>query len=320
METSDALSLTAVTKIFKTGVFAKKVGVEDITFSVPRGEVVGLVGANGSGKSTTIKMIIGFLKATSGEILVSGKNVEDKNCRKLIGYLPENPRFQKFLTAENVLTYYGRLLGLKTDVLSRRMGELLALVNLSHARRERTQGFSKGMTQRLAIAQALLTQPPILIFDEPMSGLDPLGRREIRTLIADIHRQMPATTILFSSHILHDVEELCSSVILLKKSRLTKVCHIDELLSARHQRFEVLIKSNGPSLREKLPADINVRTSPIGHTLEIDGVDNLNLYLEKLSKAGASVLGISSHRKSLEESLFAEPERYGDTVTKEANP
>ena len=173
------ITLTDVTKIFRLGVFKTKVGVKGLTLNVPRGKVIGLLGPNGSGKSTTIKMILGFLRPTSGEILVCGHPADQKVARSFLGYLPENPRFQKFLTAKDVLDYYGGLLRLKGLQLEKRVEYLLELVNLKHAALERVQGFSKGMTQRLAIAQSLLHQPRILIFDEPMSGLDPIGRLEI---------------------------------------------------------------------------------------------------------------------------------------------
>jgi len=300
------ISLTAVTKIFRTGVVKKKTAIEDLTFTVNPGEVVGLLGANGSGKSTTIKLILGFLKPTQGEILVCGHSAEERLSRSRVGYLPENPRFQKFLTANNLLAYYGRLMGLGGDELGRRIDYLLDLVNLRHAGPERVQGFSKGMTQRLAIAQSLLNQPSLLIFDEPMSGLDMLGRMEIRKLIGDVHQEFPNTTIFFSTHILADVEHLCSSVILLKKGRLTQQCAIEDLLDDETQRFELLVNHLPTSLQEKWIKEKGAKASPSGLSVNVQGTDLLIEHLQQLRNAGAKVVGLTSQRKSLEEALFSD--------------
>lgn len=172
MNNQSSIVLTDVTKTFKTGLFKTKLAVDHLNLDIPSGEVVGLLGPNGSGKSTTIKMILGFLRPSSGEILICGHSAENKSARRFLGYLPENPRFQKFLTGNEILKYYGNLLGLQGIDSEKKMTFLMELVNLKHACKERVQGYSKGMTQRLAIAQSLLNNPPILIFDEPMSGLD----------------------------------------------------------------------------------------------------------------------------------------------------
>jgi ABC-2 type transport system ATP-binding protein len=305
--TNEAIVLTEVTKIFRTGILKKKLGVENLSFQVSSGEVVGLLGANGSGKSTTIKLILGFLKPTQGEILICGHPAENRLSRSFIGYLPENPRFQKFLTAREALRYYGKLVGLKGIELKKRIEHLLDLVTLKSAADERVQGFSKGMCQRLAIAQALLNEPKLLIFDEPMSGLDPLGRSEIRRLIAQIHDEFSKATIFFSTHILGDIEQLCSSVILLKKGHLTKHCAISELLKGEPQRFDVQVRDLPDSALAGLKLTSSPRKSPAGLLLKIDGIDDLLIQVAQFQKQGATVVGITSHRSSLEEVLFAEP-------------
>lgn len=223
-----------ITKIFPIGILKKKVAVDNVSFSIPKGEVVGLVGANGSGKSTSIKMMLGFLKPNSGTIEVAGIDSKNKNIRRLIGYLPENPKFQKFLTGYEIMKYYAKLLSLPKNELNERVEHLLNIVGLSKAQHEKVQGYSKGMGQRLAIAQSLLSNPPILVFDEPMSGLDPLGRREIRNLIASLHTNMKETTIFFSSHILTDIENLCTSVVLLKKGKLKAIGAVKDLLGQKN--------------------------------------------------------------------------------------
>jgi ABC-2 type transport system ATP-binding protein len=302
----DDICFTGVTKIFRIGIFKQKTAIEDVTFGVSPGEVVGLLGPNGSGKSTVIKLTLGFLKPTKGEILVGGQSNASRLSRSIIGYLPENPRFQKFLTGAQVLNYYGGLLGLKGTALKTRCEHLLELVSLQKASRERIQGYSKGMTQRLAIAQSLLNRPRLVIFDEPMSGLDPLGRIEIRNLMLQIRSELPNTTLFFSTHILSDVEQLCTSVILLKKGHLTKQCRIEELIGGDRQRFEITIKApDNLSSSDFFRSHPGV-TTPMGLTLNTEGPDGLFSHLEQLKKLGVSVVGINSRRISLEEALFAD--------------
>lgn len=300
------LCLTEVTKVFRLGLFHTKVGVENLTFSVPRGQVVGLLGPNGSGKSTTLKMLLGFMQPTSGELLVCGMPAGEKTARAFIGYLPENPRFQKFLKAGELLRYYGGLLGLAGAELKKRIPELLELVSLSGALNERVQGFSKGMVQRLAIAQALLHRPRILVFDEPMSGLDPIGRMEIRKLISRIHLEMRDSTIFFSTHILADVEELCSMVALLRKGKLTTFCPIDELLNRGAERFDVLVKEIPRPVRERYEKAHAIKSTPLGVSLSLDGTDQLIDCLSELRRMGAVIVGVNSQRTTLEEALFKE--------------
>jgi ABC-2 type transport system ATP-binding protein len=297
--------LHELTKIFQTGIFKRKTGVENLSLAIPRGEIVGLLGANGSGKSTTLKMVLGFLQPTRGTILICGKRGGTRESRQLIGYLPENPRFQKFLTGKDILRYFGRLLGMGGAGLEKRADFLLDLVGLGKAGLERVQGYSKGMTQRLAIAQSLLNQPKILIFDEPMSGLDPLGRMEIRTLIQRVHREMDQSTIFFTTHILSDVEALCSSVALLKKGKLEVFCPISQLLNQDSEHYSLTAASLPESLRSRYLAEGGT-ASPLGITIEVSGTDRLTAVVSEISNAGARVVGLNSKRRGLEEALFSD--------------
>jgi ABC-2 type transport system ATP-binding protein len=303
---SEIISLTDVTKVFRLGVRKKKTAVENLTLSIPKGRVVGLLGPNGSGKSTTLKMLMGFLRPTRGQILICGVPSDERAARSFLGYLPENPRFQKFLTGREVLFYYGKLLSLPTAKLSMKTDELLELVGLTHAGDERVSGYSKGMTQRLAIAQSLLNSPSILVFDEPMSGLDPLGRFEIRQLIQRVHSEMPDSTILFSTHILGDVELLCSDVALLRKGKLASYCPIEDLLVHNEERFDVIVRDPDSALRERLKKTHTTETRPIGLIVTIDGTENFMRELEELKRLGVKVVGVTSQRRTLEEALFAD--------------
>lgn len=302
------ITLTNVSKVFKLGIFAKKTAVDDLTLSVPKGKVIGLLGPNGSGKSTSIKMIMGFLKPTSGEILVCGHSTTDRNARRFIGYLPENPRFQKFLKGRELLHYYGSLHQLSGAELKKRTEYYMELVGLKHAADERVGGYSKGMCQRLALAQALINKPSLLIFDEPMSGLDPLGRMEIRKLIAQIHAEMPESTIFFSSHILEDVEQLCSMVALLRKGKLKTYCTIEELVLNEEQRFDITVRGLSATDEAAFAKTHETRKTAIGTSLTISGSDNLVKELEALKKLGASIIGVNSQKRKLEQALFRDSE------------
>ena len=186
------------------------------------------------------------------------------------------------------------------------MAYLLELVNLKHAAHERVQGFSKGMTQRLAIAQSLLHNPRILIFDEPMSGLDPIGRLEIRRLIGQVHEEMPQSTIFFSSHVLGDVEELCSYVAVLRKGRLGTFCPIEALLVPGAERYDVVVRELPASVDRKYREELQSKPTPLGCNLTIDGTDELVRRLMELRSLGATIVGITSQRRTLEEALFKE--------------
>lgn len=306
-----AIVLTGVTKVFETGPFQRKTAVDALSLSIPRGEVIGLLGANGSGKSTTLKMILGFLRPTRGQIQIEGRDAGTRESRRHLGYLPENPKFQKFLRGAEVLTYIGRLHGMRGKALEVRCGQLLELVGLTHAGRERVAGYSKGMTQRLAIAQSMLNHPALLIFDEPMSGLDPLGRMEIRSLISRIHQEMPQATLFFSTHILADAEALCTSVALLKHGKLQVHCPIAQLLQSQSDAYELTLAGLPKTLEAEISQSHTTSPSPLGLTVTVDSTLALEQGLAKWRAAGARVLSIYTKRPNLEQALF------GDATAKE---
>ncbi|MBY0371486.1 ABC transporter ATP-binding protein [bacterium] len=303
------IQIKSVTKVFETGIRSRKTAVDNLTLDIPRGEVVGLLGANGSGKSTTLKMILGFLRPTSGNILIAGVTAGTRASRTHLGYLPENPRFQRFLRGRSILEYIGRLHRMSGAGLSRRCTELLELVGLEHAGGERVQGYSKGMIQRLAIAQALINRPKILIFDEPMSGLDPLGRMEIRNLIARIHQEMPEATLFFSTHILSDAEALCSSVALLKQGKLKVNCPIAQLIQNEPENYELTLTNVSPALQTELAAAHSLTASPLGFSFSLNGTAALQKEIGRLSAAGAKILSVYTKRGSLEKTLFSDSAR-----------
>lgn len=194
------------------------VALKDLSLQVNPGRIFGFVGPNGAGKSTTIKILLGFLKASHGKASLCNIPVQTEQCRKHVGYLPENPVFHDFLTAQEVLETTAMLRGMDKHLVAEETTKLLALVELSDSSKRPVRGYSKGMTQRLGIANALVGSPDLLILDEPMSGLDPLGRDLVRELMRNLRQQ--GKTIFFSSHILHDVETICDEVAILLQGEL----------------------------------------------------------------------------------------------------
>jgi ABC-2 type transport system ATP-binding protein len=202
--------------------------VDGIDFSIRRGEIFGLLGPNGSGKSTTIKMILGLLRKTRGRLTIFGKDPSDVSVKKRIGYLPEESYMYRFLNARETLEYYGRIFGLRASVRRRRADELLEMVGLGTAGLRPVGEYSKGMTRRIGIAQALINDPEFLILDEPTSGLDPIGTRQVKDLLLDLKRR--GKTILLSSHLLADVEDVCDRMTILYGGKVRASGTGEELL------------------------------------------------------------------------------------------
>ncbi len=216
----------------------KKKAVDDISLSINKAEIFGIIGVNGAGKSTTIKMILGFIRPDKGQIVVAGKTPDDPDSRLKIGYLPENPYFYDNLTARELLTFSTRTAGLGKKKSSKRIDLLLEKVGLTDVAHHKLRTYSKGMTQRAGICFSLVHDPDIIILDEPMSGLDPYGRR----LVIDLIRQLKdkGKTVLFCSHILNDVERICDRVGIMHDGKLKKVL-------TRDQIFEGVDKKQGLS-------------------------------------------------------------------------
>lgn len=205
--------------------------LEALDIEVRRGEIFGLLGPNGSGKSTTIKLIQGLLFPSSGRAFVFGKDARDVSKNERIGYLPEESYLYKFLNAEETLDFYGRLFDMPADVRKQRTDELIQMVGLKGARRQQLREYSKGMTRRIGLAQALINQPDLLILDEPTSGLDPIGSREMKDLILRLRDE--GKTILMCSHQLADVQDVCDRIAILHRGRLRELGRVNDLLKVR---------------------------------------------------------------------------------------
>ncbi|SDU60576.1 ABC transporter ATP-binding protein [Desulfobacula phenolica] len=218
-----------VNKTFVSSFARKKVhAVVDLSLSVKTGEILGIVGPNGAGKSTLLKMLMGFIRHDSGTILIGDKRPSDPEARIQMGYLPENPYYYDHLSAEDLMKFSATTSGMVKQDIKPRIETLLKTLNLEHARKRRLRTYSKGMTQRAGICFALVHDPELIIFDEPMSGLDPLGRKLVVDMVLDLKKK--GKTILFCSHILNDVERLCDRMAIMDKGHLKKILSKQELM------------------------------------------------------------------------------------------
>jgi ABC-2 type transport system ATP-binding protein len=233
-EAGAAVALAGVTKVFPVPFYRRSVvAVRDLDLEVAQGQIYGLLGPNGSGKSTTLKIILGLVTPTRGRSRIFGRDSDEVESRESVGFLPENPYFYKFLTGEETLKFYGKLCGLRGAALKERVEEMLSLVGLTSARDRRLSGYSKGMLQRIGLAQALIQEPAVLILDEPTAGVDPAGAREIRDLILDLKQR--GITVLLSSHLLGQVQEICDRIGILANGRLVREGALPDLLGVQNQ-------------------------------------------------------------------------------------
>jgi ABC-2 type transport system ATP-binding protein len=247
--TEPAIVVRGLTKIFPIPFHRQSiVAVRHLDLRVESGEVYGLLGPNGSGKSTTLKIILGLVSPTRGRTEIFGRDSRLVESRVAVGFLPENPYFYKYLTGEETLRFFGRLCGLRGTPLRERINELLDLVGLTKARRQRLGTYSKGMLQRIGLAQALIHQPKLLILDEPTAGVDPAGSREIRDLICDLRER--GITVLLSSHLLAQAQEICDRVGILADGALVREGRLEELIAIENQTELVLENASGELLHE----------------------------------------------------------------------
>jgi ABC-2 type transport system ATP-binding protein len=272
--------------------------VDDISFRVETGECVGFIGANGAGKSTTIKTLMGFVFPRSGEARLFGNPAGDAASRARVGYLPEVALYYPFMKARELLELYGGLGGLSKDELGERIPPLLKKVGLEGSGEKLLKNFSKGMQQRLGIAQSLITEPEALIFDELSSGLDPLGRHDLREVLLNL--KAAGRTIFFSSHELSEVEALCDRVIIIHEGRIVTEAPTEELMKPLSQ-YEVVLPA---AEMERLPAEISkdiIERDGNRACIVFDDLDRYTKALNDLNEADVKVLQTSSRQKSLED-------------------
>jgi ABC-2 type transport system ATP-binding protein len=247
-----AVAVQNLTKIFPSPFRRKKlIAVRGLNLEVAPGQVYGLLGPNGSGKSTTLKIILGLISPTTGGSKIFGRDSREVRSREAVGFLPENPYFYKYLTGEETLRFYGKLCGIRGQKLRTRTDELLALVGLQEARARRLGGYSKGMLQRIGLAQALIQEPKLLVLDEPTAGVDPAGSSEIRDLILDLKQR--GITVLLSSHLLAQVQEVCDRVGILAHGVLVREGRVEDLLAIENQT-ELILENATPEILAQITA------------------------------------------------------------------
>lgn len=294
-----AIEIEQLTKDYYVGFFRKRPrrALEALTFSVEEGEVFGFLGPNGAGKTTTLKLLMGLIFPTSGTARILGCSIEDVRMHRFVGYLPEQPYFYDYLTAGELLDYFARFFGYGPAARRERVTRFLEMVGLGAGRDIQLRKFSKGMLQRVGIAQAILHDPRVVFLDEPMSGLDPLGRREVRDIILQLKRD--GRTVFFSTHILPDAEMLCDRVGVVVNGKLQGVGSPQEIVSIQVQALEVLFEL--PAGRA-LPAALDATATRTGDRYRIEVAEE-QLYptLDRLRSAQARILSISQVKPSLED-------------------
>ncbi len=296
------LEVENLQKVFLRGFLRRRtVAVDGITFRVEPGEVFGFLGPNGAGKTTTMKMLMGLIHPTAGSARLLGAGIGDLAAKRRIGYLPENPYFYDYLSADEFLAMVGRIYGLPAALRRKRADELLERLGLSMARTRAMRSYSKGMLQRVGLAQALMGDPDLVVLDEPMSGLDPIGRREVRELIEGLRKA--GKTVFFSTHILADAELLCDRVAIIVKGKLRDVGPLGSLLSRKVHRFEVLW--SGPErLREQLRGQFSAgrhATSSEGELFHAEVQDQVDGFVAAMLAGQGHLLQVSTQRETLEE-------------------
>jgi ABC-2 type transport system ATP-binding protein len=304
-----AIRIDELTKDYYVGFWRKRRmrALDQLSLTVNAGEIFGFLGPNGAGKTTTLKLLMRLIYPTSGHAEILGKPFDDVAMHAHIGYLPENPYFYDYLTAEEFLAYSARLFGLNSTSVKSKIDELLQVVDLKDARRLQLRKFSKGMLQRVGIAQALINDPEIVFLDEPMSGLDPIGRREIRDLILSLKRE--GKTVFFSTHILPDVETLCDRVAIIYKGKLRGCGSLAELLVGDSPAIELVVSRSSDEMLSALRS-IATEHNIAGNMLRFALPDQTALFhaLEVVRAHGGQVVHVHPLKESFEDyfvKLFA---------------
>ncbi len=306
------IEIENLTKDYETGFWRKKKmrALDGLNLQVEAGQIFGFLGGNGAGKTTTIKILMRLLFADGGTARILGRDISDVKMHASIGYCPENPYFYDYLKASELMNYFGELFGLDSAQRKRKTEELLTRVGLDEKDwNKQLRKFSKGMLQRVGLAQSLINEPEIVFLDEPMSGLDPIGRREIRELISDLREN--GTTVFMSTHILSDIEALCDNVAILRKGKLAATGKLDDLLteSGENQEFEIVVKNvSGEILRREVEnvSGAILTEKPNGANIHVLEESDIETILQITKRAGGKLISVQPVRQSLEELFVKE--------------
>lgn len=306
-----AIELENLTQDYLTGFRRKRPvrALDGLSLQVEAGEVFGLLGPNGAGKTTTFKILMGLIRPTAGTARILGRAIGEAAMRARVGYLPEQPYFYDYLTAREFLAYCGALCDLPAAKTKQRAAELLKQVGLTDVADKPLRKFSKGMLQRVGLAQALIHDPEVLFLDEPMSGLDPLGRREVRDLVVGLRAR--GKTIFFSSHILTDVEAMCDRVTILNRGRLIESGKLSDILKTRGNQLEAVVSGvNEQTLAELKRFAVKLQPTPEGARVWLEDDRAVSRLLELTHQAGGRLVSVTPARESLEE-LFVREVKNG---------
>jgi len=310
-----ALATHELTKDYAIGFWRKRPyrALDHLTLEVEPGEVFGFLGPNGAGKTTTLKLLMQLVFPTSGHAEILGRPLGDLAVKQRMGYLPENPYFYDYLTAEELMNYFAELFGVRGAERRARVSRLLDEVGIGAERRLQLRKFSKGMLQRVGIAQALVNEPDLVIFDEPMSGLDPLGRRDVRAMILALRDR--GCTVFFSSHVLSDAEALCNRVAILAKGRLVATGRLTDMLALRARGWELVIAGATDALMASMASRIRraVKISEGRYTLDLPLEPPPELLLADLTAVGAHMVSLNPIRETLED-VFVERVTAADVL------
>ena len=310
---SAVIEIENLVKDYEVGFFKKRRvrALDKLSITVNQGEIFGFLGANGAGKTTTLKLLMRLIFPTEGSARILGHDIADVSMHHRIGYLPENPYFYDYLTARELLNFSGQIFGLSKSARNNRSEELLARVYLEENKwNTQLRKFSKGMLQRVGLAQALVNDPEVVFLDEPMSGLDPVGRREVRDLIASLRQE--GKTVFMCSHILSDIEVLCDRIAILKRGRLAHIGYLNELQesTATDNRLEV-VATNVDETALKLELDKYVRcevsATAAGVRIQVLDEKDVDLVIKGLRNVGARLLSVHPIKQSLEELFLDTP-------------
>jgi ABC-2 type transport system ATP-binding protein len=305
------LTLDGVAKSYKTHLSLRKYWIlKDLSFEVREGEIFGFIGTNGAGKTTTIKLALGLLFPDHGTIRLCGEDPAVPSARRRVGFLPENPYLYDYLTGAEFLDFHARLHGFRQPERRRRVGEMLERVGLANRGDRQLRHFSKGMLQRIGLAQALIHDPDVVLLDEPMSGLDPLGRRDVRDLILELKAR--GRTVFFSTHILSDTEMICDRVGMLVRGSLAAIGPVDTLVRGEVTSWDVALAwpdTNAPSVGTLLSR----RDGQV--LLRVGTQADLHRLMGSLNGHGARLVSVSPARRSLEDLLLAEVRRAGGAAS-----
>ncbi len=295
-----AIRTEHLTKIYDVGWGRQNVGIDNLTLEVEEGQIFGLVGPNGSGKTTTLKLLLGLIFPTSGNAEVLGMSLDSAAYKSRIGYLPEGPYFYEHLNAPELLRMYGSLFGLRGPDFEKRIQELLELVDMWDRREYRVANYSRGMRQRVGVAQALINEPDLLFFDEPTAGLDPIGAKHIREVILELRER--GKTVFLCSHLLKEMEPICDNIAILERGKLITRGSVDELLAGDVTQYRVeardlddeIIEQLGDGVAEIIRLDDSCR-------ILFDSREDAFEAATRLEDAGAYLMTVGPDRRTLEE-------------------